>query len=61
VIQSTSPYTQTGLYQAAAAVKLIADGPDKAGFTSPAQMVGHKYLLGQLKSFLPTKVTVTEF
>lgn len=61
VIQGTSPYTQTGLYQAAAAVKLIADGPDKAGFVSPCQAVGHRYLLGQLKSFLPVKVTVTDF
>ncbi len=60
VIQSTSPYTQTGLYQAATAVKLIADGPEKAGFTSPCQAVGHKYLLGQLKTFLPCKVTVTD-
>ena len=60
VIQSTSPYTQTGLYQAATAVKLVAEGPDKAGFTSPCQAVGHKYLLGQLKSFLPVKVTVTD-
>ena len=32
VIQSTSPYTQTGLFQAAAAVKLMTDGPEKAGF-----------------------------
>lgn len=60
VIQSTSPYTQTGLFQAATAVKLMADGADKAGFVSPCQAVGHKYLLGQLKSFLPVKVTVTD-
>lgn len=60
VIQSTSPYTQTGLYQAASAVKLVADGPNLAGFTSPCQAVGWKYLLGQLKTFLPVKVTETD-
>ena len=60
VIQSTSPYTQTGLFQAATAAKLIADGTNKAGFISACEAVGHTYLLGQLKSFLPVKVTVTD-
>ena len=60
VIQSTSPYTQTGLFQAAAAVKLMTDGPEKAGFAGPAQAVGHRYMLNQLKTFLPVKVTVTD-
>jgi hypothetical protein len=59
-IQSTSPYTQTGLYQAATAAKLISNGTQKAGFGSACQAVGYKYLLGQLKSFLPAKVTVEE-
>lgn len=60
VIQSTSPYTQTGMYQAATAAKLIADGTRKAGFVTASEAVGHKYLLGQLKSFFPVKVTITE-
>ncbi len=60
VIQSTSPYTQTGLFQAATAAKLIADGTMKAGFGTACQAVGHQYLLGQLQAFLPAKVTVTE-
>jgi short subunit dehydrogenase-like uncharacterized protein len=60
VIQSTSPYTQTGLFQAATAVKLAAAGTQKAGFGTACQAVGHEYLLAQLKSFLPAKVTIEE-
>ncbi len=61
VIQSTSPYTQTGIFQAATANKLIAAGTDKAGFVTACEAVGHKYLLGQLQAFLPAKVVVTDF
>jgi len=60
VIQSTSPYTQTGLFQAATASMLIANGTEKAGFVTACEAVGHRYLLGQLKSFLPVKVTVSD-
>ena len=60
MIQSTSPYTQTGLFQAATAAKLLHDDPLKTGFTTACEVAGHKYLLGQLKSFLPVKVTVTD-
>ncbi|MFK7957569.1 MAG: trans-acting enoyl reductase family protein [Lysobacterales bacterium] len=60
VIQSTSPYTQTGLFQAATAAKLLACGTQKAGFGTACQAVGHEYLLGQLKAFLPAKVTIEE-
>jgi hypothetical protein len=60
VIQSTSPYTQTGLFQAATAAKLIADGTEKVGFGTACQAVGPKYLLGQLQAFLPAKVTIEE-
>ena len=60
IIQSTSPYTQTGLFQAATAAKLVASGTAKAGFGTACQAVGYRYLLGQLQSFLPAKVTVTE-
>ena len=61
VIQSTSPYTQTGLFQAATAAKLLGEGTLKAGFVTACEAVGHRYLLGQLKSFLPVKVTITDF
>ncbi len=60
VIQSTSPYTQSGMFQAATAVKLCADGTQKAGFVTACEAVGHKYLMGQLKSFLPVKITITD-
>ena len=60
VIQSTSPYTQTGLFQAATAAKLIADGTDRVGFGTACQAVGPKYLLGQLQAFLPARVTIEE-
>ncbi|GAB5487501.1 MAG: hypothetical protein Pars2KO_10710 [Parasphingorhabdus sp.] len=61
VIQSTSPYTQTGVIQAATCAKLLADGPMKPGFATACETVGHRYLLGQLKSFFPLKLTVTDF
>ncbi len=61
VIQSTSPYTQTGLFQAATVARLLADGTNKAGFVTACDAVGYKYLLGQLKAFLPAKVVVTDF
>jgi len=61
VIQSTSPYTQTGLFQAATAKKLIANGTEKAGFGTGCDAVGYEYLLSQLQAFLPTKVTITDF
>ena len=60
VIQSTGPYTQTGLFQAAVAKKLIANGTMKPGFSSACQAVGHQYLLAQLQAFLPAKVTIEE-
>ena len=50
-----------GLFNAATAVKLAKQGTDKAGFGTACQAVGYQYLLGQLKNFLPVKVTVTDF
>lgn len=60
VLQSTSPYTQTGMIQAATAAKLIASGTAKVGFATACEGVGYKYLLGQLKQFFPQKLTITE-
>jgi short subunit dehydrogenase-like uncharacterized protein len=57
-LQTGGAYFQTGIYQAAAAQKLINDGTMKAGFASPCQIVGHEYLLGQLRNFLPTELTI---
>lgn len=60
VIQSTSPYTQTGLFQAATATRLAHSGTQKMGFGTACEAVGYKYLLAQLKSFLPATVTIEE-
>jgi len=58
VLRSGPAYLQTGMFQAAVANKLINEGTNKAGFVSPCQMVGHHYLLGQLKNFFPTKLDI---
>jgi len=60
VMQSTSPYTQTGMIQAATAAKLLTSGTAKSGFATACEAVDYKYLLGQLKQFFPLKVTVTD-
>ena len=60
VLQSTGPYTQTGMIQAATANMLIANGTKKTGFATACEAVGHRYLLGQLKSFFPLNLTITE-
>lgn len=59
-LQSTSPYTQTGVIQAATVNMLLASGPAKTGFATACEAVGHHYLLGQLKSFFPLKLTITD-
>lgn len=58
VLHSGPPYLQTGVYQAAVANKLLEDGPNRIGFASACQVAGHRYLLGQLKNFLPTQLAV---
>jgi hypothetical protein len=60
IIQSTCPYLQTGLFQAAIAHYLLLENPKKAGFTSACEVAGHEYLLGQQKQFLPVNVTVED-
>ena len=61
VIQSTSPYTQTGIFQAATANKLLTDKPHKAGFCTACEAVGFRYLLSQQKAFLPVKLSISDF
>ncbi|WP_101760113.1 trans-acting enoyl reductase family protein [Oceanicoccus sp. KOV_DT_Chl] len=58
VIRTGPGYLQTGVLQAAAAHKLINNGPDTSGFCSPAQALGYRYLLGALKNFFPVEVDV---
>ena len=58
ILRSGPAYLQTGIYQAAVANKLINEGTNTAGFVSPCQMVGHRYLLGQLKNFMPAELEI---
>jgi len=60
VIQSTSPYTMTGIFQAAVCNALLKNGTEKTGFASGCEVAGYKYLLAQMQNFLPSKVTVTD-
>lgn len=60
VLQSTTPYTMTGIFQAATAAMLVKGGTKKSGFASACEAVGHEYLLAQLKNFVPVKLTVTD-
>ena len=58
VLRSGPAYLQTGVFQAAAANRLLKKGPIKTGFCSPCEAYGYKYLLGALKNFFPTEVEV---
>ena len=59
VLRSGPAYYQTGIFQAAAANKLLHDGADKTGFASPCEVAGHRYLLGELKNFLPAELEIS--
>lgn len=59
VLRSGPAYLQTAVYQAAVANKLLVDGADTTGFVSPCQVAGHRYLLGQLKNFLPSELEIS--
>ena len=59
-IQSTMPYTQTGMIQAATVNMLLSQAPKKVGFATACEAVGHRYLLGQLQAFFPMKLTITD-
>ncbi len=57
-MRSGPAYLQTGLIHAAISFKLINEGTDKTGFVSPCEMVGHEYMLSQLKRFFPIEIDV---
>lgn len=60
VFQCSGAYTITGILQAASVSMLIRTGTQKSGFVSACEAVGYKYLLSQIKNFLPCKLTVTD-
>ena len=51
VIHGNCNYKQTGLLQAYAAYSLLQQPPRRAGFASGCQALGHRELLGVLRSF----------
>jgi short subunit dehydrogenase-like uncharacterized protein len=51
VIQGTSGYLITGLVQAYVAMRLLGDAFEGVGFRSPAELVGHRELLGALEAY----------
>lgn len=51
VIHSSTGYQMTGLLQAYAAMRLLGDSYDGVGFRSPAELLGHRELLGALESY----------
>jgi short subunit dehydrogenase-like uncharacterized protein len=51
VIHGNSNYKQTGLLQAYTAYSLLQQAPRRVGFASACQALGHRELLGVLKSF----------
>jgi short subunit dehydrogenase-like uncharacterized protein len=57
VIHGTSGYQITGLVQAYVAMRLLGNSYSGVGFRSPAQLVGHRELLGALESYGFARVT----
>jgi len=57
VIHSTSGYLITGLVQAYTAMRLVGDTYHGTGFRSPAELVGHRELLGALQSYGLARLT----
>ncbi len=57
-IYTAAPYQLTGVVQAALAARLITGSADRTGFVSACQAVGHEYMLGAIKSFLPVQVDI---
>ncbi len=51
VIHGNQNYKQTGLMQAYAAYSLLQQAPKRVGFASGCQALGHRELLGVLRSF----------
>ncbi|KVA00317.1 hypothetical protein WI40_09485 [Burkholderia ubonensis] len=57
VIHGTSGYQITGLLQAYAAMRLIGNTFSGVGFRSPAQLLGHRELMGALEAYGLARVT----
>ena len=51
VIHGNQNYKQTGLMQVYAAYSLLQQAPKRVGFASGCQALGHRELLGVLRSF----------
>ncbi|WP_225097506.1 trans-acting enoyl reductase family protein [Streptomyces sp. CoH27] len=61
VIHGTSGYQITGLVQAYAAMRLLGKTFNGVGFRSPAQLVGHRELMGALEAYGLARVTEESF
>lgn len=57
VIHGTSGYQMTGLIQAYIAMRLLGNNFNGVGFRSPAELVGHRELLGALESYGLARLT----
>ena len=57
-LHTTAPYQLTGVVQAALAKFLLTEEPRKAGFVSGCQAVGHEYLTGAIRNFLPVQIDI---
>ncbi|MFK0154743.1 saccharopine dehydrogenase family protein [Streptomyces sp. NPDC090493] len=57
VIHSSTGYQMTGLMQAYAASRLLGATHSGAGFRSPAELVGHRELMGALESYGFARIT----
>lgn len=57
VIHSSTGYQMTGLIQAYAAMRLLGSTCNGVGFRSPAQLLGHRELMGALESYGFARVT----
>ncbi|MFE2996702.1 saccharopine dehydrogenase family protein [Nocardia sp. NPDC059246] len=57
VIHSSTGYQMTGLVQAYTAMRLLGDTYNGNGFHSPAELVGHRELMGALESYGFARIT----
>jgi hypothetical protein len=58
VVNTTVPYQLTGVVQAGLAAYLLNSEPDRAGFVSACQAVGHSYMTGTIRNFIPMEIEV---
>lgn len=58
VINTTAPYQLTGVVQAGLASYLLKSKPNRAGFVSACQAVGHSYMTGTIRNFIPMEINV---